>query len=189
MLKNGKILFFQKKYPFSRKRLNDFEAEWITCGCIYKVRKREWKDYCNFVDIKNVRKPDKGFDLHLGLQFSTGCRFKVIVFKLPCQEACWYVRLHPFLSWLAKKLVNMSGDPRKQQWLHQRLSLAVVRGNAVSILACVQVWSDFSHPQCINQCCCAIGHFRLFAFSVSFIVFLMFCAFWKPPVQHCFAPL
>jgi len=33
---------------FFRKGLNDFEAELITCGCIYKVRKREWKDYCDF---------------------------------------------------------------------------------------------------------------------------------------------
>jgi len=30
----------------------------------------------------------------------------------------------------------------------------VVRGNTASILACVQVWSDFSHLQCISQCSC-----------------------------------
>jgi len=47
----------------------------------------------------------------------------------------------PFLSGLSKKLVDVSGDPREHQWLHQRLSLAVARpkGNAASILACVQV--------------------------------------------------
>ena len=45
----------------------------------------------------------------------------------------------PFLSCLAKKLVDISGNPREQQWLHQRLSLGVVRGNTASILACVQV--------------------------------------------------
>ena len=50
----------------------------------------------------------------------------------------------PFLSGLAKKLVDVSGDPRECQWLHQRLSLAVVRGNAASILACVRVWSNFT---------------------------------------------
>ena len=50
----------------------------------------------------------------------------------------------PFLSGHSKKLVDVSGDPRECQWLHQRLSLAVARGNAVSILACVQVWSDFT---------------------------------------------
>jgi len=44
-----------------------------------------------------------------------------------------------FLNCLAKKLVDMSGDPREQQWLHQRLSMAVVKWNADSILACVQV--------------------------------------------------
>jgi len=45
----------------------------------------------------------------------------------------------PFLSCHAKKLVDMLGGPRECQWLYQRLSLAVVRGNAASILACVQV--------------------------------------------------
>ena len=46
----------------------------------------------------------------------------------------------PFLSGLAKKLVDASSDPREHPWLHhdQRLSLAVVKGNAASILACVQ---------------------------------------------------
>jgi len=46
----------------------------------------------------------------------------------------------PFLSGLSKKLVDVSGDPREHQWLHHRLSLALARGNAASILACVQVW-------------------------------------------------
>jgi len=44
-----------------------------------------------------------------------------------------------FLSGLTKKLVDMSGNPRERQWLHQCLSLTVVRSNAASILACVQV--------------------------------------------------
>jgi len=43
----------------------------------------------------------------------------------------------PLLSIIAKKLVDISGDPREGQWLHQRLSLVVVRGNTASILACV----------------------------------------------------
>jgi len=45
----------------------------------------------------------------------------------------------PFLSGLAKRLVDVSGDPGECQWLHQHLSLAVVKGNAASILACVRV--------------------------------------------------
>ena len=97
----------------------------------------------------------------------------------------------PFLSCLANKLVDMSGGPRERQWLHQCLSLAEVRGSAASILACVQV----CHPQCINQCGCppvvslqwiAIA-FRIFAFSVSFTVFRMFCTFCKTTMQYCFA--
>jgi len=43
----------------------------------------------------------------------------------------------PFLNCLANKLVDILGDPRERQCLHQRLSLAVVRGNTASILACV----------------------------------------------------
>jgi len=39
----------------------------------------------------------------------------------------------PVLSGLAKKLVDVSGDPRERQWLHQCLSLSVVRRNAASI--------------------------------------------------------
>jgi len=31
MIKNEEI---HQKYHFFRKGLNDFEAEWITCGCI-----------------------------------------------------------------------------------------------------------------------------------------------------------
>ena len=93
----------------------------------------------------------------------------------------WHAKL-PVLSCLAKKLVDISGDPRERQWLHQRLSLAVVRGNTASILACVQIWSDFSHPQCINQCSCSslaslqwiAMAYRMSVFSVSFIVFSMF---------------
>jgi len=41
----------------------------------------------------------------------------------------------PFLSCLTKKLIHISGNPRERQWLHQRLSLAMVRGNTASILA------------------------------------------------------
>jgi len=48
-----------------------------------------------------------------------------------------------FLSGLAKKLVDVSGDPSGCQWLHQHLSLAVVKGNAASILAYVQVRAGF----------------------------------------------
>jgi len=48
MLKNE----VRQRYPFVRKGLNDFEAEWITCGRIFKVGKRDWKDYCDFVDIE-----------------------------------------------------------------------------------------------------------------------------------------
>ena len=45
----------------------------------------------------------------------------------------------PFLSGLSKKHVDVSGDPRERQWLHQRLSLSVAGENAASILACVQL--------------------------------------------------
>ena len=56
----------------------------------------------------------------------------------------------PFLSNLAKKFL-MSGDPREWQWFPQHLSLVMVRGNPASILACVQVISDFSCSQGTDQ--------------------------------------
>ena len=62
--------------------------------------------------------------------------FKVKYFLLMISQ--WHAKL-PVLSCLAKKLVDISGDPRERQWFHQRLSLAVVRENTTSILACVQV--------------------------------------------------
>ena len=34
------------------QKLNYYEAEWATCICICTVRKEEWKDYCDFVDIE-----------------------------------------------------------------------------------------------------------------------------------------
>ena len=102
----------------------------------------------------------------------------------------WHAKL-PVLSCLAKKFVDISGDPRERQWLHQRLSLAVVRRNTTSILVCVDVWSDFSHHQCINQCpcsslaslqCIAIA-FRMPVFSVSCTVFGMFFMLTVKPLR------
>jgi len=42
MLKNEEI---RQKHPFFIKELNDFEAEWITCGCICRVRKKTKKTF------------------------------------------------------------------------------------------------------------------------------------------------
>ena len=102
------------------------------------------------------------------------------------------ISLHnaPFLCCLAKKLIGISGDHREGQWLHQRLYLAVVRENTASILAWVQVWYDFSHPQCINQCSCpslaslqwiAIA-FRMSVFSMSFVLSMFFLCFLYNPL-------
>jgi len=88
----------------------------------------------------------------------------------------WQVH-HPCLSGLAKKVVDMCGDLREWQWTHQHLSLAVVKGNTASILACVHVWSNFSYSQCTNQYIClplafvqctAIA-FWMFLLSISFV--------------------
>jgi len=60
----------------------------------------------------------------------------------------------PVLNSFAKKLVDTSGDPRELQWCYQHLSLAVVWENAASMLACMQLKSDFSCSQCTNQYFC-----------------------------------
>ena len=46
-----------------------------------------------------------------------------------------------FRVFFSKKLVDVSGDPKERQWLHQCLSLAVAKENPGSILACVQLAS------------------------------------------------
>ena len=80
-----------------------------------------------------------------------------------------------FLSCLEKKLVDISGALRERQWLHQLLSLAVIRGNIASILACVQVWSHFSHLQCINQCSCpSLASLQWIAVQAVFVKFQFF---------------
>ena len=56
----------------------------------------------------------------------------------------------PFLTGLAKKFVDMSSDLKEQQWFPQHLSLAVVKENTASILACAQAWSDFDCPKCTD---------------------------------------
>ena len=67
---------------------------------------------------------------------------------------------------------------RERQRFHQHLPLTVLRENAASALACVQVWSDFSYPQRMNQCCwppLAFFQwiaFRMFALFASFVVLL-----------------
>ena len=44
-----------------------------------------------------------------------------------------------FLSELGKKIVSKTGERRASQWMYQRLSVAVMRGNAASILTCTSV--------------------------------------------------
>ena len=40
-----------------------------------------------------------------------------------------------FISELGRRLKGTTGDPREASWLRQRLSLAIIRGNAISIRA------------------------------------------------------
>ena len=66
-----------------------------------------------------------------------------LLLELSCKEACWHFRQPQgatVTEWVASP-APVSGHGQ-------------VRGNTASILACVQVRSDFSHPQCINQCSC-----------------------------------
>ena len=36
---------------------------------------------------------------------------------------------------IGRKITGATGDPRETHWLHQRISIAVARGNAASVLA------------------------------------------------------
>ena len=58
----------------------------------------------------------------------------------------------PFLSCLAKKLVDISSDPTEQQWFHQRLSLAVVRGKTFEAQLTSDVnWDVRTEPTCASS--------------------------------------
>jgi len=52
MLKSEEI---RQKHSYFRKGLNDFEAEWIACGWICTVCKKELKGHCDFVDTEHQK--------------------------------------------------------------------------------------------------------------------------------------
>ena len=41
----------------------------------------------------------------------------------------------PFIRGLGRRIVAQTGDKRETRWLFERISLAVVRGNAASVFA------------------------------------------------------
>jgi len=101
-------------------------------------------------------------------------------FELPCKDTCWYARWPQGKTVIPPALVPGCGQGEHCQ--HTGL--------------CATLWSDFSHPHCINQCCCpplaslqwiAVS-FRLFAFSVNFVS-RIFCALCKSPCAVLFRSL
>ena len=92
------------------------------------------------------------------------------IFELFYKETCWHLRW-----WQGEGATLAPPAPvhgHRETWQHISLS-------------CVEVWSGFSHPQCIKQCSCPPlasvqwipVAFQLFAYSVSFIVFCMLLCF------------
>ena len=49
-----------------------------------------------------------------------------------------------FVEKLGRKVIEASGDPLEAVWLRQKISLAIARGNATSILSCFRSSSSFS---------------------------------------------
>ena len=96
----------------------------------------------------------------------------------------------PFLSGLAKKLVDASGVPREHQWLHQDLSLAVVRRNAASILACVQAW--FNLTCSFSSCFKCTDHHRCLPLAPASVCSYClpntrsFCKFYCSSIVQCY---
>ena len=41
-----------------------------------------------------------------------------------------------FLSELGRKIVSKTGERRASEWMYQRISVAIMRGNAASIISC-----------------------------------------------------
>ena len=55
-----------------------------------------------------------------------------------------------FLADLGKRLIEASGDKRASSFLLQRLSLAIVRGNAASILGSLATEEESDGPQLMS---------------------------------------
>ena len=49
---------------------------------------------------------------------------------------CWGPSTSSFVEELGRKIIEASGDPLEALWLRQKISLAIARGNATSILSC-----------------------------------------------------
>ena len=49
-----------------------------------------------------------------------------------------------FVEELSRKIIEASGNPLEAVWLRQKISLTIVRGNAISILSCFHSPSSFS---------------------------------------------
>jgi len=82
------MMKFVRRIPFSRNRLNYFEVEWITCGCIYKVRKRWWKDYCDFVDIECQKRISHSVTFTSGNHFILACHGRFKCTQLHIHTSC-----------------------------------------------------------------------------------------------------
>jgi len=131
---------------------------------------------------------------------SWGCKMtkipwptKQLLLSTSCSWDHWCVwQVHrPFLSGLAKKLVDMSGEHRKRQWLQQHLSLSVIRGNTASILACVQVWYDiaYSFLGCFQNVLTsnAACHMSLCQYmTIAFQFLVLSVSFIFPSVVQCY---
>jgi len=80
----------------------------------------------------------------------------------PIFQTLWLKWLNIFQSFQK----HFSLWPKKNS--HQCLSLAVVRGNAANILACVQVWSDFGYSQCCVLTSITACHLPLCCLAICF---------------------
>jgi len=101
------------------------------CSGVFKRHCQKTGWFCGYTKSKEDAKCQKYHDLQSNYYFQ----------PIVIETTGVYGKSTAPLSGLTNKLVDMSGDSisREHQWLHQRLPLAVARGNVASILACVQL--------------------------------------------------
>ena len=67
--------------------------------------------------------------------------FQPIAFET---TGCCGLSTSSFVEELGKKFIEASRDPLEAVWLRQKISLAIARGNATSIISCFRSFSSFS---------------------------------------------
>jgi hypothetical protein len=89
--------------------------------------------HCNQIEITNVKK-------------SANYIFKALAFET---LGPWSLECKTFIDFIGAKLIIESGDSRAKFFFYQRISLAIQRGNAASILDTLPYVTPLEEVHCL----------------------------------------